>query len=128
MRELLCVFVGGGIGSAIRYLISVIWQHLLLNPQFSNIIFPWPTFIVNIIGCLLIGFFYNYSGRCGMTHEVQLLLTVGLCGGFTTFSTFSYESISLIHSGHVSMCLIYIVGSFLLGIVAACIPNIISHT
>lgn len=127
MKELACVFIGGGLGSVGRYMISMVWRHLSLNPRYADIVFPWPTFVVNILGCLLIGIFYEYSERWGMTPEMRLFLTTGLCGGFTTFSTFSYESMTLMHTGDLSLCALYVIGSILLGVIAVFLPTIISH-
>lgn len=125
MRELLFVFLGGGLGSTLRFMVSMFWKHMSLHPKYASIIFPWPTFIVNILGCLLIGIFYQYSERWGWSTEVRLLLTTGLCGGFTTFSTFSYESVSLINNGNYGTCALYIGLSIVLGLLAAATPLLI---
>lgn len=122
MRELVFVFIGGGIGSTLRFAVSLYWRHLSLHPRYADIIFPWPTFFTNILGCLLISIFYTQSQRWGLSPEIRLLLTTGLCGGFTTFSTFSYESMNLLRSGFYSTFTIYILASIIFGIIAALIP------
>lgn len=117
MKEIVFVFIGGGIGSVLRFGISLIWQHLTCYPRFASIVFPWPTFVANILGCLLISIFYTQSDRWGLTSEMRLLLTTGLCGGFTTFSTFSYESVRLLRSGMYSMFGIYVSLSIAIGLI-----------
>ena len=128
MRELMCVFIGGGIGSTLRFVISMIWRHMKLNPAYENVVFPWPTFIANIIGCLLIGIFYTQSERLGLSPEIRLLLTTGLCGGFTTFSTFSYESISLLRDGMFSIFCLYVVSSLVIGFICAYLPVLVHNS
>lgn len=129
MKELFAVFLGGGLGSVVRFIISMLWRHVSLHPRYAGMVFPWPTFIANILGCLLIGFFYQYSDRWGLSPEARLLLTTGFCGGFTTFSTFSYESATLLRSGLYSTFALYIAASLILGIIAVIIPSVIStHT
>lgn len=118
MKELFFVFVGGGVGSSLRFIVSMIWRHMTLNPRWASTVIPWPTFIVNIVGCFLIGLFYQHSERWGLAPETRLMLTTGLCGGLTTFSTFSYEGITLLRSGYVAEYAIYTVLSIVLGILA----------
>ena len=122
MKELFFVFVGGGTGSVLRYGVSQLWKHLSLHPQFEGIVFPWPTFCVNILGCFLISLFYNCSDRWGLAPETRLMLTTGLCGGFTTFSTFSYEGLTLIKDGNYMTYAIYLFGSIVFGLAAAFVP------
>lgn len=122
MKTLFFVFVGGGTGSLLRFCISQLWKHMSLNPRYEGIIFPWPTFIVNILGCFLISLFYNYSDRWGLSPETRLMLTTGLCGGFTTFSTFSYEGFTLIKDGNYITYFLYLFGSIVLGLIAAYLP------
>lgn len=127
MRELLFVFLGGGLGSSLRFIVSMFWKHMSLHPRYASMVFPWPTFVVNILGCLLIGLFYQYSERWGWSTDVRLLLTTGLCGGFTTFSTFSYESVSLMNSGYYGTCALYILLSIVFGLSAAALPLLIER-
>lgn len=122
MNEIFYIFVGGGTGSVLRYFISMLWRHLSLHPSCQGILFPWPTFVANIIGCFLIGLFYQCSDRWGLTPEARLMLTTGLCGGFTTFSTFSYEGISLIMQGYYGIFALYILMSIAIGIGAVALP------
>jgi CrcB protein len=118
MRELLLVFLGGGLGSMLRYGIKLMQNHLALNPlsTLGQTVFPWPTMVANVLGCLLIGIFYSVSGRTSMSPEMRLFLTTGLCGGFTTFSTFSNESIDLLRTGHAGLFAAYILLTLLLGL------------
>ena len=105
----LFVFLGGGTGSVLRYLVGL-W--------IGSAAFPWATFTVNAVGSLAIGLFGGWASRFGWSESVRLSLTVGLCGGFTTFSTFSKESLALAQSGRWAVFAFYVVGSAVLGIVA----------
>ena len=118
MRELLFVFLGGGIGSVLRFGIKLIQTHLSLNPisTLGQTIFPWPTMVANVLGCLLIGIFYSVSERTGMSPEVRLFLTTGLSGGFTTFSTFSNEGIDLLRGEHFGLFALYFLLTLVLGL------------
>ena len=122
MKELIYVFIGGGTGSVLRFLISMLWSHLALHPRYASIVFPWPTLIVNVLGCFLIGVLYQYAERWGWPIDVRLMLTVGLCGGFTTFSTFTYEGVALLNEGYYAMYMLYLVLSIVLGLLAVVIP------
>jgi CrcB protein len=113
MKNLLLIFVGGGIGSVLRYALSRFINHL------SASAFPYGTFLVNIIGCFLIGFFMFYTDKPDNSEmQMRLFLTTGLCGGFTTFSTFSLENTQLISDHRIFIFLAYTVGSIALGIIA----------
>jgi len=86
MKKILLVFLGGGTGSVLRYLVS--------HGRFSLVQgFPLATLCVNILGSFLIGFLSAWVARTILTNDLRLLLVVGLCGGFTTFSTFSNEGL-----------------------------------
>ncbi len=128
MKELLYIFIGGGTGSVLRFFISMIWRHLSLHPRFEGVVFPWPTFIANIIGCFLIGLFYQCGEKWGLSPEMRLMLTTGLCGGFTTFSTFSYEGVALLNGGYYATYLTYVALSVVLGLAAAAIPLLLLST
>lgn len=113
MKEFVYIFLGGGLGSVSRYLL-----HLLINGRGPVVGFPWSTFTINILGSLLIGMFYALSARFQLSQETRLFLTVGLCGGFTTFSTFSNESLFLFKEGMYFTLASYIILSIILGILA----------
>lgn len=113
MKDLLIVFFGGGMGSVLRYTIG------LLLKRFTVGGFPWTTFSVNIVGCFLIGCFSALLLQQNAGNPTWRLLTiVGFCGGFTTFSTFSNESLTLFRSAQYSVCAIYVVGSLIVGLLA----------
>lgn len=120
MKDLLFVFLGGGFGSVIRFMGSMLWRHMQCHPKYADILFPWPTLAVNILGCLLISLFYMLmDSHWNLSPEHRLLLTTGFCGGLTTFSTFSYETATLIESGHYGLAALYVFASLVCGIGAA---------
>ena len=116
VKTLLLVFLGGGTGSLLRYAVQALAHQC---PRVSSFPFPWPTFGVNLLGSFLIGLFYAWSARFHLSEETRLLLTTGLCGGFTTFSTFSHEGTTLLRQGFYGIFLLYAGGSVLLGMAAA---------
>ena len=111
-RTLLIVALGGAIGSALRF-----WVSKVVADNAGGT-FPYPTLAVNILGCLLIGLFYGLSARGAIGGNTKTLLTTGLCGGFTTFSTFCNENMSLLHDGHATATFLYTGISIALGFIA----------
>lgn len=101
-----------------RFCISAIQTHLKLNPisTLGQTIFPWPTLTANVLGCLLIGLFYSLSSKLDWSPELRLLLTTGLCGGFTTFSTFSNEGLQLLRAGNFGVFALYFTLTLVLGL------------
>jgi CrcB protein len=116
MKILILVFAGGGIGSLCRYLLS---RYIAINFLTS---YPYfGTFVVNVTGCLLIGFFAFYftEGRFGPDSlALRLFLVTGLCGGYTTFSSFSYENLVLIQNQQILKFFAYTFASLAFGFLA----------
>ncbi len=110
MLNLLAVGAGGFIGSIMRYLIGLI-------PVTESFLFPIKTFSINVLGCLLIGIIaVAASKNMQLNPQMLLFLKVGVCGGFTTFSTFALETSDLIKSGHIGIAFLYVALSVLVGI------------
>lgn len=106
-REILFVGLGGFAGSALRYFVG----------RVINTTQPFATFLVNITGCLVLGILCGLVERGGLdNNEWRLFLTVGLCGGFTTFSTFINENLAMLRGGEFGMFMLYAVGSFAVGL------------
>lgn len=112
MRQLFFVFIGGGLGSVLRYIIS-----RYLNQTGSG--FPLGTFTANILGSLLIGIIIGLAAKNNTLSQNQtLLLATGFCGGFTTFSTFAYENHVLFKSGDFTSFALYTFASFIVAFLA----------
>lgn len=106
MKECLLIFLGGGAGSLLRYGVS----HLF--PPFTGHSLPWHTLLVNFIGSALIGLIMGMLTR-HPGHWLLFLLVTGFCGGFTTFSAFSFEVIQCLRTGHYALAALYIAGTTL---------------
>lgn len=113
LTNMACVALGGALGSTLRYLASrAINEHVGGD-------FPWSTLAVNVAGCAIIGLIYGLIERGLHTDEaLRLFLTVGFCGGFTTFSTFAHENFLLFGAGRLATVALYAAASFLLGLLA----------
>ncbi|MGC1516360.1 MAG: fluoride efflux transporter CrcB [Maribacter sp.] len=112
MKQVLMVFLGGGFGSILRY-----WISKSLNPYYSN--FYLGTFLVNCIGCLLIGILIGLTLKSTyITQNQTLLLATGFCGGFTTFSTFALEGNLLFKETSLFYSALYLGLSVVVGMLA----------
>ncbi len=113
MKDLLVIFVGGGLGASARYWLSG------LAHRYSGSGFPVGTMLVNVIGCFLIGLLMgSMEERFLVTPTLRLFLTIGVLGGFTTFSSFSYESMALLRDGEMLLGLANVGGSVVLCLLA----------
>jgi len=113
LKSILIAGTGGFIGTVLRFLVSRYFQ----ENTFS--LFPWGTFTVNIVGSLLIGIFYGMSERGNLlSPDVRIFLTVGICGGFTTFSSLSNDAFILLQEKEWLKLSLYASLSFFLGLVA----------
>ena len=113
MSILISVFLGGGLGASIRYLVIEQVNKLFL------VAFPFGTIAVNVIGAFLIGLLSSYlAERLDVSENVKMFLIVGFCGGFTTFSSFNIEFYQLFSSGEILSSLIYVTTTFVLTVVA----------
>ena len=117
IADLIAIFIGSGLGGVCRYLLSKAVQSHVAECG----MFPWGTLAVTVSGCLLIGWFYGLFDRfCPeglISQPLRLFLTVGFCGGFTTFSTFINENFILFQSSNIIMLLGYLALSLLIGFV-----------
>lgn len=109
MKQALLVFLGGGVGSVMRYLFGK-----FLNSATTGI--PYGTFAANILGSLLIGIILGLAAKNNSLNTSQtLFLATGFCGGFTTFSTFAYENHVFLKAGDFGSFAFYTIASFIIG-------------
>lgn len=114
MPTILWIALGGGLGTLLRYVLAS-WLSTTLKPGF-----PFGTLAVNLIGCFLIGCIYGYFDK--QTQDPgnwKTVLTIGFCGGFTTFSAFAIENLQLLRDGSYQIALLYIFSSVLIGLLLA---------
>ena len=117
LRNIFWIAIGGGMGASARYLIGI-WAHLRWG---SDV--PWGTWIVNLLGSFLIGLLASWFVGIEDADRLRLLFITGFLGAFTTFSTFSMETVSLLQKNETGLALLNIFGSVVLGI-AFCILGI----
>ncbi len=111
MKTILFIGIGGFLGSISRYAL-----HKLLTSYFQGV-FPLGTLAANLIGCLLIGMIYGIAtSQNYLSHEMRMLLAVGFCGSFTTFSTFANENLALLQSNQIMIMIAYTAISLIIGI------------
>lgn len=121
IKQIFIVGLGGGCGSILRYLTSVI------TAKYYTQIFPLSTLIVNILGCFFIGVLIGLSDRSEIiSPELKLLLITGFCGGYTTFSTFSSESLFLFSNGFYYTLAGYVLSSIILGFLSVVLGTYIA--
>lgn len=115
MLNIISIFIGGGLGSVLRYLVNITFGKSALC---ENCALPLATLSVNIIGSFLLGFLYSFFiQKTGFSPNIKLALTVGFCGGLTTFSTFSTEAYDLLKNGEFLTSLGYILLSVIICII-----------
>jgi len=113
MKELIYVFIGGGLGSLVRYKLGQ-WVN-----AFHNAYFPFGTFGVNVIACFVMGFVIGLADhKFLISPATRLFWAVGFCGGFSTFSAFSSDTLTLFQQGQNSTMLIYILLSVVICVAA----------
>ena len=123
MLNVFAVFVGGGLGAVLRYLVGVFCSSAL------KVNFPISTLSVNFIGCLILGFLYVFFlDRNDFSQPMKYLLTVGFCGGLTTFSTFSLEIFDMFEKSNYNLAILYLVASLVLGLVGILIGGYLCKT
>ena len=115
MKSLLLIAAGSACGGVLRHLLGCRVRLMWVGGSF-----PWHTLLINLSGCLVLGFLTGLAERCpGLPQEWRLALTVGLCGGFTTFSTFAQENIELLRSGSLFLPAAYTALSLIGGLALA---------
>lgn len=113
LKNILLVAIGGGVGSAMRYLTSV------LVAMYFKSIFPLATFIANVLGCFAIGILIGYFLKNNLSEsDFKWLLITGFCGGYTTFSAFALENVNLLQTQNYGIAMLYIAASVLAGLFA----------
>lgn len=114
MLNVLAVFLGGGLGSLIRYLVNTLFA------RYNIFNFPFATLCVNIAGSFILGLFFVFFMQKTNLHPAwRLAFSVGFCGGLTTFSTFSVETFEMLKNGYFFVAAAYIIASVTICVIAA---------
>ena len=113
MSKSLLVFIGGGIGAVFRYFLAG-WIYKVVGSDF-----PYGTLVVNVLGCFVIGLFLTMAeDRFLVSPSVRTFVAVGIIGGFTTFSTFNFETLELLRDGAISLAMLNVGASVGIGLSA----------
>lgn len=123
LRTIFIVGAGGFVGSVLRYLVQVFVEKGVMST------FPWGTLIANVVGSFIIGLVYALAEKGNlMNSEWRIFLAVGICGGFTTFSSFAYNNLNMLKAGSYAQLFLNVGGSLILGILAVYIGIIVVRT
>lgn len=110
------VALGGAIGSSLRFAAGEAMRRI---PVFAH--FPWATLLINVAGSLLIGWFMRWSATDATSPQMRAFVAIGICGGFTTFSTFAAENMALLQGGQIARAALHAALSLTLTVAAVAI-------
>lgn len=123
MQLMLIAGIGGFFGTMMRYLLNYLIYHSLSYP-----LFPYGTLVINISGCFLIGLLASLAeSRLALSPEIRVFIQIGILGGFTTFSTFGYETFALMRDGQFLLATSNILLQVIVGLVAVWLGFVIGH-
>ncbi len=108
MKDLLLIFIGGGFGSVLRFFVG----------KQLNTDFPYGTFLVNVLGAFIIGLIITSFEKEIISNSTRLLIAVGFCGGFTTWSSFAFENFNMLRDGQYTNFITYVSISFFFSLIA----------